>query len=632
MAVKSVIDVEINDEKFRDFLALFEKYQSSLGKMGGKWSEADKVVDDMASGMKDMTAAMMAQVELLNKENQERRKGEREEAAAERRRLDAEKATARAATDRQKAMKKTADDAKSVAKSVAGVAIGLAKWTLFGGAAGIVGGALGLWGIDRFASSVGDARRTAMGLGSTTGNVQSFGLNFGRVLDQGHLARVAEAQTSLADRWAFSPFGINPVGKDPAELAAQMLPKAVELFRRGGKTAEGASAFGLDKFYSMEELRRADQMSPGELASYQAKFREDQKQLKLQDAVSRKWQDLSVQLDRAKLGIKAAFVDGLVDLAPRLGELSARMEKFIRAFVNSENFDKFVNAVEGGLKRFGEYLSDGSLERDMTKLASGAREVADALVGVARWIKGALSWIPGTQEYKDMKAQQWENAPNWYKDPAGAAVGAVRNLGASFVKPVTDKQAERIAGLVAAPSKFDSAFKLAGMKYGVDWRELKMRAAIESDLDPTATGPKTKYGQAFGLMQVNASAHGVSPTDMLDPYKNIDRGSKIWADALRRSGGDPDKAAAIYYGSPGKPNSEQYALNSAAVRAKLGMAVAATAPRQNVAANDTESRAAAYADRRYGARPVAPGQLTININDRVGADISTSMNQAVPAR
>ena len=42
MATKSVIDIEINDEKFREFQKLFEKYQKSLDKMPGQWGKINK--------------------------------------------------------------------------------------------------------------------------------------------------------------------------------------------------------------------------------------------------------------------------------------------------------------------------------------------------------------------------------------------------------------------------------------------------------------------------------------------------------------------------------------------------------------------------------------------------------------
>src|SRR5664279_4788203 len=39
MANKSVIDIEIQDAAFKEFVALFEKYQSQLGKMPGQWGK-----------------------------------------------------------------------------------------------------------------------------------------------------------------------------------------------------------------------------------------------------------------------------------------------------------------------------------------------------------------------------------------------------------------------------------------------------------------------------------------------------------------------------------------------------------------------------------------------------------------
>jgi hypothetical protein len=633
VAVKSIVEIDVQDEKFQAFLKLFERYQETLSKTGDKWKSVGKETDNVAASVADMTAAMMAQVELLNDENYARRKADREEQQTEKRRREGEKQATRQAVDREKAVKKTADHAKSIAVSVGRTGLALAKWGAFGVVGGLLGGGAGLWGLGRLADSASNARRSAMGLGTTTAGMQSFGLNFGRVVGGDHLSRIADAQANLSDQWAFSALGMaNARDRDPAELAAEMLPRAIALYNRGGRTMEAANAYGLTKFYSRDELERGANMSPAELAERQARFRADARQNKLMDETSRKWQDLSEQLTRAKWSISNTLIDALVPLTPKLTALSERFTKLIGEGLKSEKFGKFVDKAADQIERFATYLGSDKFTSDFGRLSQSVGDAARNIADAARWINdvvtGARSWVPGTPEHAARKQQQWEAAPNWMKNP----LGAVRDWGASFVKPITEKRIDSLVSMTNAPSKYDAMFQEAGAKYGVDWRELKLRAATESNLNPGAWGPQTKYGRAVGLMQVNAKAHGYDPVSMLDPARNIDAGAKIWADALRRAGGDPNRAAAIYYGSPGKPNSEQYAANDAAVRARMGLGAndnigssvrAYAAPREvpRTPQNDALMGAVDRAVSR------APGGSTVTVYNATGGNAAVAVNQ-----
>lgn len=143
-------------------------------------------------------------------------------------------------------------------------------------------------------------------------------------------------------------------------------------------------------------------------------------------------------------------------------------------------------------------------------------------------------------------------------------VSAPTNFHADLVQPYTADHAQQVAAKVDAPSQYDPLFKAAAAKYGLDWRDLKMRSVVESNLNPSASS-----GQATGLMQLtpaNAKALGVDPND---PAQSIAGAAQLLADA-KAKGLDPDMA---YYGGEDKaqwgPNTRQYAANLASVRSAL---------------------------------------------------------------
>lgn len=93
-------------------------------------------------------------------------------------------------------------------------------------------------------------------------------------------------------------------------------------------------------------------------------------------------------------------------------------------------------------------------------------------------------------------------------------------------------------------------FQKAAKEYGLDPAMLMAQADVESGGDPTRPGPKTKYGQPMGLMQildVEAKSAGIDP---LDPAQAIDFAAKRMADNMKATGGDSETALKLYYGGP----------------------------------------------------------------------------------
>lgn len=147
----------------------------------------------------------------------------------------------------------------------------------------------------------------------------------------------------------------------------------------------------------------------------------------------------------------------------------------------------------------------------------------------------------------------------------GSASTTVQNFNANLVKPYTPDQIQNIAAKASAPSKYDPLFAAAAAKYGVSEQELKLRAVVESGLDPSASS-----GQADGLMQISpamAKQYGIDPKD---PAQAVDLAAKLVAQAKAHG----ENADLVYYGgadpSSWGPNTQQYAANVSAVRAALG--------------------------------------------------------------
>ena len=53
MAVKSVIEIDVHDEKFKAFQASFDKYQKTLDLQQKRWAEVNKTFDQINKKQKD---------------------------------------------------------------------------------------------------------------------------------------------------------------------------------------------------------------------------------------------------------------------------------------------------------------------------------------------------------------------------------------------------------------------------------------------------------------------------------------------------------------------------------------------------------------------------------------------------
>lgn len=105
--------------------------------------------------------------------------------------------------------------------------------------------------------------------------------------------------------------------------------------------------------------------------------------------------------------------------------------------------------------------------------------------------------------------------------------------------------------MASKPTQFDPLFQEAGSKYGVDPAILKAIASVESDFRPDAVGPRTRSGQAQGLMQfVPATARAYGLDDPFDAAKSVDAAARLMRDNLKQFNGDVGKALEAYNGGP----------------------------------------------------------------------------------
>lgn len=148
------------------------------------------------------------------------------------------------------------------------------------------------------------------------------------------------------------------------------------------------------------------------------------------------------------------------------------------------------------------------------------------------------------------------------------------NLHAEGLAPFTKDQLSAYANKIDAPSPYDADFKAAATKYGVNWRELKMRSIVESGLE---NKEKNSAG-AMGVMQITGETAAAWGINAMNPNQSIMAAARNLAKYQLRAGGDMSKVDMMYHGGPDGegtaywgPKTRQYAANMSALRQTAGI-------------------------------------------------------------
>ncbi|EAQ0588369.1 hypothetical protein EXN99_06385 [Salmonella enterica] len=393
MAAKSIVEIDVQDEKFQSFLEKFNEYQKALSELPEQWrgavhglGEAAKETERVRDGTEGITKAFADGVAALASVNDglDRLNGNLEKATKTQTEFNKKSGGAR------NFLNKASKDAKSLAGHIKDATTSLLSWgTVLGLFSGLAG-AGGLWGLNHLAGNASAQRFTAMGLGTTAGGLNSTAVDFQKALGNpvGTLGAIRDAQLDLSKRWQFRAMGVDNPDRDPAELLPEMIKAARDIFVRNGSTQQGAEAYGLTNYFTLDDLNRFKKMSDEEIDAMAKQAQQDTRRLQLTDQQLRQWQDFNIQLDRSKVSIGNTFIRGLAPLAPELGKLSDAFSGAIETVLKSPELGKWIDGLSDSIRRFGNYLASPEFQKDVEAFISGVERLGRVIGKVIDWISG----------------------------------------------------------------------------------------------------------------------------------------------------------------------------------------------------------------------------------------------------
>lgn len=393
MVAKSIVEIDVNDEKFVSFMEKFREYQSALGELPEAWRGAVHGISDttretvraksegeqLAKAFSDGANAILSINSGLDRLNDNLDQANKNQAGFNKN-ANSSKGFLSAATK----------DAKSLAGHIKDATLSLLSW---GGIVGTFTGLMGvggLFGINRLAATTGSQRFTSLGLGTTIGGLDASAINYQKALGNptGTLGSIRDAQMDLSKRWQFQAMGINNPDQDPSRLLPQMIRNARDIFVKNGSTLQGANAHGLTNFFSLDDLNRFKNMSDEEINAMERRAQKDAKLLQITDQQAKQWQDFNVQLDYSSQSIRNTFVRGLGPLTPSLTKLSDALSTAIDTVLKSPELGKWIEGLSKGVERFGNYLASPEFTKDVEGFMSGVQKMGRLIGKVYDWVVG----------------------------------------------------------------------------------------------------------------------------------------------------------------------------------------------------------------------------------------------------
>ncbi|MFZ1011188.1 MAG: hypothetical protein WAN65_30395, partial [Candidatus Sulfotelmatobacter sp.] len=404
MAVKSVVQIDIDQTAFKQYLDLFGKYQAALQKMPAHWKNAAGQAATIAKANQGIVAAMLTQQQIMG------------------RMQSVQQAMAAQANQAASAWGRMAQFTKSAATSIESATRSLLRWSGFTGLLGIGG----LFGLDALASSVARTRQFASGINAPVGEVGAFGVNYGRFVSnpEGVLGNVSAA---LHDPRAPGYPGLvyalrgNP-GTDPVQATRRLLQALPGLFPGGPNDqflGTHADALGLSSLLPTSDIIKYLSAKPAERGEVERGFIEGTKKYDLSDKTTKSYQDLDTVLQDAKTSIWTVFVKGLEPLAGPLGELSNSVTGVVAAFLKAANDKHWIEQISESLEKFATYLGTPEFDDSVKKFAEDIGTLASLLGQAVTWIAGAFGSDRAKERANDTHAYGLKTPSELRQERAG---------------------------------------------------------------------------------------------------------------------------------------------------------------------------------------------------------------------
>jgi hypothetical protein len=381
---KSILDIDVHDEKFQKFAAAFGDFKDQADKLGAVWAQFSVE-----------TKKPRAAIDALDQ-------------AVGRAHRSSEKLAKTWATlgghieSSDKRLSKFERSIKAVDRGLARVArlgMSIGKFALAAGGIGAFGG---LFGMDVLANSAMNQQKAARGLGMPIGQVQAFKTYMQPYLSNpaGILQSIMNARRTPEGEAALAALGFNPAQYDKPNLnrmgfANEVLSRVRALYVNERKNNPDVPIESVLKAFrvqslglGVEDVRRLANTPQSELSAVFSREQSAALQDQLSNKTATAWAKLKIQLDQAGIAIRNDLIKHLVKLAPQIGMLSKKVEGLINTFLTNKKIGTFINDLSTDLSEAVGFLGSAKFKQDVESFASSVGTIAKAALKLSKSLGG----------------------------------------------------------------------------------------------------------------------------------------------------------------------------------------------------------------------------------------------------
>lgn len=432
MATKSVIEIDILDDKFKSFQAAFDKYRDTLKSMPKEWQKTNEKITDIVKKQNDLNKSIK---------------------------------------DGNVALKETANTTASIARNLASSALSIAKWVTLGA----LGGGFGLGAI---AASASSNLRQAQGYGITTGQLTAAKTYLGTLIDpESILGSVAALKGQVGGSAILGRLTQGNLSQNPAEMLSGLIQGALRVYRGAGGNWDLAKQTLEPAGFTQQDMIRLNIQSAEQLKETLDAASNAAKRFDVSTADSVAWQKFWIQLKASGQLIETSFIKNLKVLTPALEQLSKSVADAIDGLLKNEDFQKWVDYASQKIHDFGEYLGSRKFQKDVKDFMSALSALATSVGKVARFF-GLIKTTPEDRQQEAVDAaNRQKNLPR----------------GQQAVARIVSSQRNR--GLAGLGSEQIALLGDLEKKYGLPTGTLKgiLKAEHSGDLDVSSAGAMSRF-------------------------------------------------------------------------------------------------------------------------------------------
>jgi predicted flap endonuclease-1-like 5' DNA nuclease len=515
MPVKSIIEIDVNDEAFKAFVKSFDKYKEAVKELPEDWDKSSTILADFAESLEHATEEVEKQRDAMSESDKAA------ERAAAKRKKEQEDARKR----QQQQIRESAKAAQDLSKMLIGGALKFAEILGVGGVLGGLLGGGGLFGFDRLADRFGDARKQSMGLGVNPGQLQAAKINFQPYLaDAGStLDKIAEAKMDPVGRSYLTRMGLNP-DAPAASLLPQIIERSRKLYDQGVRSPQLLEASGVGRFIDRQEYMTIGAEKKPYLEEALGAYKKESDN-GIGDDTYRTFQQFSVSMHRAAQDTENVLGHTLVGLAPDLQDLSKTIVGVIKDLDSS-------GVLKDLIKDLGDVIKSFAADLKSKEFKDGVKEFIQDIPILAGKIHDALAWFglipkgPGDKVgglTQDQIKKDAETKKNNLDSILGLAQQGGSGIGGAVISAAADA-------------------------YHVSRQLLDSIWAAESSRGKNKHASSAGAQGDFQFMPATARQYGINP---LDPAQAAQGAAHMLADLLKKYHGDAVKATAAYNWGPG---------------------------------------------------------------------------------